>query len=459
MATRRMYRRTRVNDVSVDQIRSLGEQHRKDNAEVGLDIAKEEIVVVVRWESGEFESPWSVKNPLEISLLVERLMILENTCAGLRVGMESTGTYGEAVRQALTKANLPVYRISGKSVSDYKEIFDGVPSQHDGKDAAIIAELTAIEKGTPWPYQTPDETESKMRHQVDRMLAFQAQIKSWNNRLEGKLAKHWPELLQVLKVRNSTLISLLHHYDSPAQLCADPEAKNNLRRWSRGQLCKEKMDAIIESAGNTTGLPMTESDQLWLREIVDEVRSNRKQISRCQAALSTMANNHELLQKYVQSVGAVTLCVILVAVGDPRNYDSSGAFLKALGLNLKELSSGKRKGELAITKRGPSQARSVLYFWAMRGVQHRALRGWYQSFQRVGKSKAGHSEHRKIKGLVALMRKLSRSLWFACKHDLPFQYEKVFPGEPLQKRTRRNRRHTTMDRVDLESMIETVPPS
>ena len=32
-----------------------------------------------------------------------------------------------------------------KTVSDYSEIFDGVPSQHDGKDAAMIAELVAIE--------------------------------------------------------------------------------------------------------------------------------------------------------------------------------------------------------------------------------------------------------------------------------------------------------------------------
>ncbi len=161
MATKILYRRTRVNQVTLDEVRAVSQKHCGDVAEVGLDIAKREIVVVVRWDSGEFERPWSVKNPSEIRLLVERLAILKEACAELKVGMESTGTYGEAVRQALTNANLPVYRVSGKSVSDYKEIFDGVPSQHDGKDAAMIAELTAIDKGTPWPYEAPDETESR----------------------------------------------------------------------------------------------------------------------------------------------------------------------------------------------------------------------------------------------------------------------------------------------------------
>ena len=132
---------------------------------------------------------------------------------------------------------------------------------------------------------------------------------------------------------------------------------------------------------------------------------------------------------YVDAVGAVTLCALWSTVGDPRKYTSSSAFLKALGLNLKELSSGKRNGQLAITKRGPSLARKLLYYWALRAVQTPALKPWYQSFQKVGKSKSNNSEHRKMKGLIAMMRKLCRSLWYVYKHELEFDYTKVFPGK------------------------------
>ena len=73
-------------------------------------------------------------------------------------------------------------------------------------------------------------------------------------------------------------------------------------------------------------------------------------------------------------------------------------------------------------------------------MQKPQLRTWYADFQKVGKSRNGSSEHRKMKGLVAMMRKLCRSLWYVVQHDLEFDYGKVFPGKPLQKRKRNRRR-------------------
>src|SRR5262249_54793102 len=49
------------------------------------------------------------------------------------VAMESSGTYGDALRQALGDNGIEVQRVNGKAAHDYAEVFDGVPSQHDGK--------------------------------------------------------------------------------------------------------------------------------------------------------------------------------------------------------------------------------------------------------------------------------------------------------------------------------------
>jgi hypothetical protein len=92
----------------------------------------------------------------------------------------------------MTKDCIAVHRVSGKGVSDYKEIFDGVPSQHDGKDAAMIAEHTHFGKGTPWPYEQHPAAEQKMRHQVARLNAYRTQTNQWIGRLEGLVSKHWP---------------------------------------------------------------------------------------------------------------------------------------------------------------------------------------------------------------------------------------------------------------------------
>lgn len=439
MSAKRMYRRSSVKDISLESLRELALEKGGSQTSVGLDIAKHEIVVVARWSDASFEKPWNVKNPSEIPELIERLTLLKETCDGLTIGLESTGNYSESVRRAMTDASLEVHRVSGKAVSDYKEIFDGVPSQHDGKDAAMIAELTAFGKGTAWPFVPLSDAELQMQHQVRRADAFRGQANQWLGRVEGLLAKHWPELNGLLQLGSATLLNILIEYRSPAALARDPNAAATLRSWGRGRLKPAKINAIIESARTTQGIPMGAADGDWMNEVAGEAKAALTEVKACEKRLAAIANGHDAMRRYVKAVGPVTLCVIWTSVGDPAKYTSSGAFLKALGLNLKELSSGQRHGQLAITKRGPSLARKLLYYWALRGVQEPALRRWYADFQKVGRGGKGSGDHRKMKGLIALMRKLCRSLWYVRTHELDFDYAKVYPGHPLQKR-RPNRR-------------------
>ncbi len=445
MSAKRMYRGTPVKNVSLEALKEIAVLKGHAGTCVGLDIGKKLIFAVVRWADGSFECPWKIQNPSEIPELIALLQMLQENCDSLIVGLESTGTYGEAVRYAMTNASLEVHRISGKASSDYKEIFDGVPSQHDGKDAAVIAELTCFKKGTSWPFEFASETDQEMKHQVQRMDVYHSLATEWTGRLEAMLAKHWPEVAGLLALNSVTLVKLIIHYGSPARLAADPDAKRNLHNWGRSGLKSKKIDAVIESARTTTGPPIGNGEMTWLQEIATELQKAILEVKACRERLKKMAESDSSMRDYIDAVGAVTLCVIWSVVGNPRNYSSGGAFLKALGLNLKELSSGKRQGQLAITKRGPSLARKYLYFWAMRASQDAALTKWYLSFQQVGssssKGKANRTnDSRKMKGLIALMRKLSRSLWYASVHNETFDYAKVFPGQPLEKRHRRRRR-------------------
>jgi transposase len=237
-----------------------------------------------------------------------------------------------------------------------------------------------------------------------------------------------------------TLLKIMIHYGSPARLAADPRAGEQLAQWGRSAIKPQKIEQILTSARTTRGTPIDGSDAAWLQEIATELQAAIQKVKACRQELEAIVSQEDSMREYAAAVGAVTLCVIWAMVGNPRNYTSSGAFLKALGLNLKELSSGQRQGQLAITKRGPSLARKYLFFWALRAVQMDELKRWYDDFQQVGRGSQRNSEHRKMKGLVALMRKLSRSLWYACQHEEAFDYKKVFPGRPLAPRQRRRRR-------------------
>ena len=224
----RAYRRTDVKRLNLETLREQAIKLGSAGTTVGLDIGKSEIVACLRWPNAEFERPWSIRNPSQISEFVEVVRMLKTTCDGLTVGLESTGTYGEAVRRALTIGGFEVHRVSGKATSDYKEIFDGVPSQHDGKDAAVVAELTAFGKGTAWPYQADSENRSRVKHQVARLEAYRPQQVEWLGRLEGRLARHWPELTGLLDLGSVTLLQMMVHYQSPAR--DDPRGRFRLRQ-------------------------------------------------------------------------------------------------------------------------------------------------------------------------------------------------------------------------------------
>src|SRR5437868_3168888 len=128
---------------------------------VGVDVGKYEMMAVGRWSAGDWERPWRVANPEQIPQVVGLLTRLAQS-RQVTVALEPSGTYGDALRQALSDAGIAVQRVSPKAAHDYAEVFDGVPSQHDGKDAAVVAELAAHGKSSPWPYQAAPEWEQSL---------------------------------------------------------------------------------------------------------------------------------------------------------------------------------------------------------------------------------------------------------------------------------------------------------
>lgn len=428
----------KVNSIDKKNLFSALENHK--SAVLGLDVAKLEIVACLRLENGQFERPWSLSNPAEIGDLVKICQDLQEQGLQLRVALESTGTYADCLRMAMDKAKIEVIRVGGKSVSDYREIFDGVPSQHDGKDAAMIADLCAIGKGKPWIYSPQSESMCEIAHQVRRMDTFQKEVVQWHGRFESHLARHWPELSQLVKPGRTSILKLLLKHGGPGEIATGKDVIKQLVSWSKGRISEARAVDILHSACGTQGIPMTRQDKDWMKEICTRLLDSKSSVKECEKVVGKQLKHDLFWSKYQRDVGAGTLGVILSKLGDPRDYGSAGAFLKAAGLNLKELSSGNRIGEKAITKRGPSAVRRWVYFWAMRAVQRDELREWYYRFHH---QQFGHSDrpssHRKMKGLVAIMRKLMKSLWSSMHKDEAFEYSKVVEAIAKPKRRRRRK--------------------
>ena len=63
----------------------------------------------------------------------------------------------------------------------------------------------------------------------------------------------------------------------------------------------------------------------------------------------------------IKGVGLITVAGFLAEVGDVGRFDSPKQIQKLAGLELKENSSGKHKGQSSISKRGRKNLRKILY--------------------------------------------------------------------------------------------------
>jgi transposase len=335
--------------------------------------------------------------------------------------MESTGTYGDALRQALSDADIAVHRVGAKAAHDYAEIFDGVPSQHDGKDAAVVAELAALGKSVAWPYLAASETDQEMAYCVDWMDAHRRQFSMWLGRLEGILARHWPEATRWLELSSSTLLRVLQHYGGPSGLAKDPNAATMLASWGGARLAVEKIRGLIESAQSSMGVRQTAIDVQRMQRYADQALAARAEIAKSQRSLQTLAARNAAIQAQAQAVGMATACVLWVHLGDPMRYHCGAAYRKAMGLNLVERSSGLYQGKLRISKRGSAQVRRWLYLAVLRLVARDPVRCWYQQ----KKLKDGDQAKR---ALVGVMRRLALALYEVGAREQTFDAWRLFPG-------------------------------
>ena len=405
-------------------------------AVAGLDVAKSEFMATVRWSDGRFERPWRAKNPEEIPDMIHRLQRLAEG-RSLVIAMESTGTYGDAMRQALTDAKLTVHRVSGKAVHDYAEIFDGVPSQHDGKDAAMVAELSSMGKSTPWPYEPLTEFDQELRYLVERMDIQQRIGMLWIGRLESLLARHWPEATRYLELNSETLLQVLVEYGGPAALTADAKAAKRLKAWGGSFLKSEKIERFLQVSASSVGVRQTAVDRRRIQECAQALLLAKHEVQKASKTLEKLAQGNAIIARQAAVVGWATACVLWVYLGNPANYHGAEAYRKAMGLNLKERSSGRYQGQLKITKRGPGAVRRWLYFAAMRLVQHSHVVEWYE-VKKGQRAKGGK------RALIAVMRKLTLGLYVVGVGEEPFDARRLF-SPTVGKRSRSGIRQAKKD--------------
>ncbi|MDR2115368.1 MAG: transposase [Planctomycetaceae bacterium] len=189
----RTYRSVCVNQANLEQILVV---HPADRLHVCIDVGKHSLFVVLHWTSVvssnpvvTFECSWKVELYAELALLVPYLQRLNHN-RSMVITFEYTGSYCEPLRQSLHEAGLTVHQVRGKVSLDYSDVFDGVLSKRDGKDAALLADIAAHGHSRLWVWHVPDENSREMNYLVTNVLDRQLELSRCIGRVESLVARY-----------------------------------------------------------------------------------------------------------------------------------------------------------------------------------------------------------------------------------------------------------------------------
>ena len=129
----------------------------------------------------------------------------------------------------------------------------------------------------------------------------------------------------------------------------------------------------------------------------------------------------------IKGLGVISVAGLIGEVGDFSKFRTQSEIMKLAGLDLYEVSSGKRKGQKRISKRGRSLMRKILYFAAIqmigtRGIMH----DYYERLTARGMLK--------MRALVAVMRKLLRIIHAIMRDDRNYMGEYCAPKRRVIKK-------------------------
>lgn len=409
------YRQTDVNKIDWTNLR---EKTEGQDLLFSVDVAKQDFVGVLMSQASEILIVIKWKHPQHTANLLDRLCN-DLSAAHFEVALEPSGTYGDVLVWQFKQRGIGVYRVSPKHVHDLAESFDGTPSLHDAKAAQIIAELHLHGRSALW--QEVPEEQRNLRGLATELEVHQKLHQANLNRLSAQLARHWPELEYAADIERVSVLSLIARYGAPDEVRRhEVEADALLLEVGGHFLSAEKRGAILDAAQDSLGVPCSAGEVLALKALATDLLRTHKASQDVEKRMAEAVKKDDDLRHLAEVCGTVSAIVLAAILGDLKNYANPSCLLKALGLNLKEHSSGKHRGQLKITKRGSGRARFYLYWLVMRLVQKGAvIKTWYE------RKVARDGGRFKGRALIAVMRKVVKALWYVARGET-FDSRKLF---------------------------------
>jgi transposase len=352
-------------------------------------------------------------------------------CDEVLVGYESTGPYAEPLVHYLANKPVKMVQVNPMHTKKMKEVQDNSPLKTDDKDPRVIADI--IRLGRALTIVVPEGDAAYLRRLTNARERHVGEQTALLNQLQQLVFLIFPEFKTVFKdIKGKTAQYLLKRYTTPERigaLCKRTLAKEMWKR-SRGWFGILDAESLIGLAQGTVGIQEGLAGMVMdIRHILLQLEAEEQFISEIEvemtATLERIPYSARLLS--IKGLGIVSVAGLIGEVGDFSKFSTRSEIMKLAGLDLYEISSGNRKGQRRISKRGRSLLRKILFYAAIQTIRKNGI--LYEYYTRLTDRGMG-----RMKALIAVSRKLLGIIHALVRDDTDYGGQNQAPERRLLKK-------------------------
>jgi transposase len=246
-----------------------------------------------------------------------------------------------------------------------KELNDNSPLKTDDKDPRVIADVLRL--GHALSVVVPEGDAAYLRRLNNARERHVGERTALLNQLQQLVFLIFPEFKTVFNdVTVKTARHILKNYTTPERIGTlhKDSLGEEIRKRSMGKFGVRQAELLISLARDTIGIKEGVAGiVLDIHHILVQLETVNAFIEEIEAemakALERIPCSMRILS--MKGLGVVTVAGLIGEVGDFSKFRTQSEIMKLAGLDLYEISSGKRKGQKRISKRGRSLLRKILY--------------------------------------------------------------------------------------------------
>ena len=304
-------------------------------------------------------------------------------------GLEPTGNYHKPLASWLSQKEFMVVLVSGKAVSDNRDLLNGRWDKNDTKDSANVADL--VGRGKCQFYDNPGPEIMALRNLLSLRKRLKKEEHSLRMRIRNSLlAKFFPEMDRHWGSSLEENLAIIKWYLDPQKITATDfdTFVRHVTKTDRGIRQTRRLKTIHDAAVISVGMPVTPSDRFEAKMLVEKLGQVRTMMSETMAQIEKISSRMQG-DKPLQSIpgfGPYIAALVLSVIGDPFRFNNRKQVIRLSGFDLNASRSGKTSNSAVpvISKRGNGDLRYALYQAALiatyhneyfRKIYHRMLKG------------------------------------------------------------------------------------